>query len=75
MRIRIDGGKLRRIRQLESCITLAELSRRSGVKASSIGMYERGELIGRRPDTVKKLADALGVPVTELLIVEDEAVA
>jgi transcriptional regulator with XRE-family HTH domain len=45
--------------------SMSELGRQAGVSPSHISAVERGGDI--RPDTLKKLADALGEPIEKLL--------
>lgn len=49
----------------------AELARRSGLSQGHISELERGEKRAR-PATIKKLADALCVPMSSLLTVLDD---
>lgn len=54
----------------------AELSRRSGVSQGHISELESETSQKQaRPATIKKLADAMGVPMGALLAVKTEAVA
>ena len=48
-------------------LTQAELAEASGVERSHIGRLERGEVDEPRPDTLLRLAEALGVTVIDLL--------
>lgn len=64
--MKIDGGKLRRLR-LQKLWTLRDLDERSGVHKIQISAYENSRS-GAHPDTIRKLADALGVEPQELLI-------
>lgn len=50
-------------------LSQAELARRSGLSQSHISELERGDKEAR-PGTVKKLADALAVPLPALMVVE-----
>jgi predicted transcriptional regulator len=63
-----DGRKIRRLRE-ERGMSVAELSRRSGISTSTIYKLQRGPK-GRtwaaRNYTLKPLADALGVEVAAL---------
>jgi transcriptional regulator with XRE-family HTH domain len=56
--------RLRELRELEGW-TQKDLARKSGVSARSIYGYEAGA--GVRPNTARKLAAALGVPVRDLV--------
>jgi transcriptional regulator with XRE-family HTH domain len=51
-------------------LTQAELAGASGVERSHLAKIERGEVVEPRPDTLRRLADALGVEVLELLFGE-----
>ncbi|MGB7160159.1 MAG: helix-turn-helix transcriptional regulator [Tepidisphaeraceae bacterium] len=51
-------------------ITQAELASRTGLSVKQVGALERGE-VHASPDSVSAVADALGVPVRELLEVRD----
>ena len=66
--MKIDGGKLRWLR-LQKLWTLRDLDERSGVHKIQISAYENSRS-GAHPDTIRKLADALGVEPQELLIDE-----
>ena len=63
--IRVDGERLRRIRQ-ERALSLRELGERSGVSFDSIHKLETGRREAQ-PRTVRKLAEALGVGPPELM--------
>jgi transcriptional regulator with XRE-family HTH domain len=52
----------------------AELSRRSNVSQGHISGIEKGEKKNVQPATIKKLADAMGVPMGALMVAP-EAVA
>lgn len=61
----IDGAKLRRLRKRRLWL-IGDLAERSGVHRNLISNYELGKA-GAHPDTIRKLADALGVDPRELL--------
>jgi transcriptional regulator with XRE-family HTH domain len=61
----IDGDKLRRLR-MERLWMIRDLAERSGVHRNLISNYELNKA-GAHPDTIRKLADALGVEPSELL--------
>ena len=61
----IDGAKLRRIRTRRLWL-IGDLAEKSGVHRNLISDYELGES-GAHPDTIRKLADDLGVEPVELL--------
>jgi predicted transcriptional regulator len=63
--IRVDGERLRRIRQ-ERALSLRDLGDRSGVSFDSIHKLETGRRQAQ-PRTVRKLAEALGVEAEELV--------
>lgn len=48
-------------------LTQQELAEASGVARSHLARIERGEVDEPRPDTLRRLADALGVEVLDLL--------
>jgi transcriptional regulator with XRE-family HTH domain len=65
--VRIDGDKLRRLRE-EAFLSRAELGARSGLHPDYIGRLERGDWQGgSRIDNIRKLAEALEVDPAELL--------
>ena len=51
-------------------LTLVELGEASGVAYSHLAKIERDEVIEPRPDTLRRLADALGVEVVYLFFGE-----
>ncbi len=61
----IDGAKLRRLRTRRLWL-IGDLGEKSGVHRNLISDYELGKS-GAHPDTIRKLADALGVEPVELL--------
>ena len=63
--VRIDGEKLRRLRERRLWL-IGDLAEKSGVHRNLISTYEHGKS-GAHPDTIRKLAEALGVDPTELL--------
>ena len=63
--MRIDGQKLRRLRERRLWL-IGDLAEKSGVHRNLISSYEHGKS-GAHPDTIRKLAEALGVQPTELL--------
>jgi transcriptional regulator with XRE-family HTH domain len=63
--MRIDGEKLRRLRESHLWL-IGDLAEKSGVHRNLISTYELGKS-GAHPDTIRKLANALGVDPTELL--------
>lgn len=65
------GTSIRRYRVAEG-LTLAKLSRRSGVSISTISKIENGKISGGF-ETIYKLARGLGVLVTEIIDGEAEA--
>lgn len=58
------GRSLRAIRKGQG-LTLEELSALSGVHRDDLGKYERGEATPR-PETVRRIAGALGVPIVSI---------
>jgi transcriptional regulator with XRE-family HTH domain len=65
----IAGKKLRRLRQQRLWL-IGDLAEKSGVHRNLISNYELGKA-GAHPETIKKLADALGVEPHELLVEEE----
>ncbi len=65
----IDGEKLRRLRRRKLWL-IGDLAEKSGVHRNQISTYELGKA-GAHPNTIKKLADALGVDPKELLPEEE----
>jgi transcriptional regulator with XRE-family HTH domain len=63
--MQIDGEKLRRLRMRRLWL-IGDLADASGVHRSQISTYELGKA-GAHPDTIRKLAEALGVDPSELL--------
>ena len=63
--MRIDGEKLRRLRESRLWL-IGDLADKSGVHRNLISTYENGKS-GAHPDTIRKLANALGVDPTELI--------
>ena len=63
--MQIDGEKLRRLRKRRLWL-IGDLADASGVHRNQISTYELGKA-GAHPDTIRKLADALGVDPRELL--------
>ncbi len=57
--------KLKELRRLR-VLTLQELEERSGVSYSTLVRLEHGKTAAH-PSTIRKLAEALGVPPSELL--------
>ncbi len=63
--MRIDGEKLRRLRERRLWL-IGDLAEKSGVHRNLISTYEHGKS-GAHPDTIRKLANALGIDPTELI--------
>jgi predicted transcriptional regulator len=63
--VEIDGEKLRRLRKRRLWL-IGDLAEKSGVHRNQISTYERG-VSGAHPDTIRKLAEALGVDPAELV--------
>jgi transcriptional regulator with XRE-family HTH domain len=60
------GAVVRRLRRQQD-LTQEQLARRSGIQQGHISQIESGVRANPSAGIVKKLARALGVPVTELL--------
>ena len=63
--MRIDGEKLRRLRERRLWL-IGDLAEKSGVHRNLISTYEHGKS-GAHPDTIRKLAKALGVDPSVLI--------
>lgn len=63
--MRVNGVTLRVLRELNG-FDLKTLSQHSGVSMSYISEIENGRDVAVRAPTLKKLADALGVPAAAL---------
>ena len=63
--VEVDGQKLRRLRKRRVWL-IGDLADASGVHRNQISTYELGKA-GAHPDTIRKLAEALGVDPSELL--------
>ena len=66
--MRYDIGRLQRARR-EKGLCLKDLAKICRLSASTIGRTEAGEIEG--PRTIKAMADALGVPMSEVIIQND----
>lgn len=60
------GQKLKRLRR-GAGLTQTELSEMTGVAQSTIGQIETGERVEPRPATLRKLAQALDVSISDLI--------
>ena len=69
--MRIDGEKLRTLRESRLWL-IGDLAEKSGVHRNLISTYENGKS-GAHPDTIRKLARALGVEPQELVQGGDDA--
>jgi transcriptional regulator with XRE-family HTH domain len=65
----VDGQKLQRLRKQRVWL-IADLARQSGVHRNIISKLEKGQG-GAYPETIRKLAKALGVEAHELVRMED----
>jgi transcriptional regulator with XRE-family HTH domain len=72
--VRFHGSALRAIRE-DLGLSQEELAHKAGTTFSTISRLERGVQDEPKLGTVQKIATALGVPVTDLLLIEPEAVA
>lgn len=63
--MQIDGQKLRKLRERRLWL-IGDLAEKSGVHRNLISSYEHGKS-GAHPDTIRKLANALGVDPSELV--------
>jgi transcriptional regulator with XRE-family HTH domain len=62
-------GRLIRQRREDRALTIRGLEAASGVNVSSIVSLERGDILAPQPDTLKALAAALDMPVSDLFTV------
>jgi transcriptional regulator with XRE-family HTH domain len=67
--VEVDGQKLRRLRKRRVWL-IADLARESGVHRNIISKLEQGKG-GAYPETIRKLAEALGVEAHELVRTEE----
>ena len=67
--VEVDGHKLRRLRK-QRVLLIADLARESGVHRNIISKLESGTG-GAYPETIRKLAKALGVEPRDLVKVEE----
>ena len=65
------GARLRRLRRAKGW-TQEELSDHSGVKRSTIGLYESGAIKGAGAEAAHRLAAALGVDSEHLVFGKDD---
>jgi transcriptional regulator with XRE-family HTH domain len=63
--VEVDGHKLQKLRKHKLWL-VGDLAEKSGVHRNTISKLENGRG-GAYPETIRKLADALGVNPTELL--------
>lgn len=62
----IKLGKALRERRNELELTIKEVARRSGMTDSNVLRIERGDIPQPRPETLKSLADVLGIELSDL---------
>ncbi len=65
MLVEVDGQKLQKLRR-RRLLLIGELADKSGVHRNTISKLENGKG-GAYPETIRRLADALGVDPTELI--------
>lgn len=68
------GDKLRELRT-KAGMTQGELSNLTGTAVSNLSLMENGKIERPRPETLNRIADALGVPSTELYSEEANVMA
>lgn len=66
--IRFNGRALASLRATELRLTQDELARRAGMTKANIQRFEREEAVGTHSKNFERLAEAVGIPVKELLI-------
>ncbi|MBX4170329.1 helix-turn-helix domain-containing protein [Rhodococcus sp. DMU2021] len=62
----VQLGKALRKRRNEFELTIKEVARRSGMTDSNVLRIERGDIPQPRPETLKSLADVLGLELSDL---------
>ena len=65
MLVEVDGQKLQKLRRRRLWL-IGDLADKSGVHRNTISKLENGKG-GAYPETIRRLADALGVDPTELI--------
>ncbi len=65
VRVQVDGQKLQKLRRRRLWL-IGDLADKSGVHRNTISKLENGKG-GAYPETIRRLADALGVDPTELI--------
>lgn len=58
-------------KRIEKGMSGRELARRAGVDTAYVVRIERGEFRSPRPDTLKNIASALNMPITDLFALAD----
>lgn len=67
----MDGNKVRKFR-LVAGMTQKELAEKAGTTENAVSLIESGKR-NPRPSTIKKIAEALNVPVEDILRDEEKA--
>lgn len=70
VRRKITTAKAFRSARIRAGLSVAELSKRSGVSAQQLHKIEAGQHTRPRMETARAVAGALGVEVTDLLVCE-----
>lgn len=68
--VKVDGQKLQRLRSRRLWL-IGDLAEKTGVHRNTISKLEN-ERGGAYPETIRKLAEALGIDPAELLKVEED---
>jgi DNA-binding XRE family transcriptional regulator len=63
--VKISGAKLMRVREHE-LLSRQELADKAGMHLDHLARIERGEIANPHMRTIRRLVDALGVPVSEI---------
>ncbi len=69
--VKISGSKVQRARELQ-LISRTELADKAGMHMDHLARIERGDIPTPHMRTIRRLVDALGVPVTEITEEEDD---
>ncbi len=64
------GAFLRSARETAG-LSLSELVEKSGVQKSTLGRFEQGVFLSPKPDKLKAIAQALDLPVADVLLMAD----
>jgi transcriptional regulator with XRE-family HTH domain len=71
--VRVNGPVIRNLRSYQG-FNGAEFARQCEISPQYLSDLERGKRIGAHPAVVKRIAEALGVPMRSIVMPETEAV-